>query len=123
MSQARVTTTQTFPVTSPTYEVCQMRRTKQKSVENLGRGDLVRFVSGRMSMRRGGDNNGLYATDFVIERKEGDDWVPRSVSLSQGNLAKRIRIVTSGDPYDESLFDRWDSWDRPLIILREVVGI
>jgi hypothetical protein len=119
MNQGTVRTTNTFPVMSPTYEVCQMRRTSQRSVERLEPGDLVRFVSGRVNMTRGGDNRGLYTTDFVIERLEGGQWVPRSVPLSQGNLGKRIRIVTAGDPYEKGIFERWESWERPLVILRE----
>jgi len=118
-NQSQFRSTNTFPVTSPAYEVCQMRRTSQKSVERLEAGDIVRFASARLNVSRGGDNRSLYTTDFVIERLEGGQWVPRSVSLSQGNLAKRIRIVTVGDPYDKGVFERWESWERPLVILRE----
>lgn len=118
-----IRTTNTFPVVSPTYKVCQMRRTSQKSVERLDDGDLVRFRSGHVNMCRGGDNRSLGTTDFVIERLEGDQWVPRSTLLSQGNLAKRICIVTAGDPHDPAIFDKWASWERPLIILQEATPI
>lgn len=117
--QSQFKSTNTFPVTSPAYEVCQMRRTNQKSVERLDAGDIVRFASGHLNVTRSGDNNSLGTTDFVIERLEGGQWVPRSMLLSQGNLAKRICIVTVGDPYDKKVFERWPSWERPLVILKE----
>lgn len=109
--------TKTFPLVSPTYEVCQMRRTKQKSIDPLDNGDLVRFVTGRISTTR--SHNGLYATDFVVERLSNGNWVECSIPLSQGNLSRRIFIVTSGDPYDEGIFDaKCFELDKPLLILR-----
>lgn len=110
-------TTTSFPVFSPAYEVCQMRRTKQKSVEQLEPGDIVRFATPHVQTGRG-SGRGLYSTDFVIERREEGNWVPRSVPMGQGVIARRILIVLSGDPYDEGLFESGFRVDKPLVVLR-----
>ena len=110
-------TTRSFPVTSPTYEVRQFRKSRQTMVETLAPGTLVRFSSKRVNGARGGDANSLYAICFTIERLDGKTWVPCSKTLGQGELAKRICIVTEGDADDVTLFDQFDSWDKPLLVL------
>lgn len=119
---AKHRTTTSFPVFSPAYEVCQMRRTKQKSVERLVPGDVVRFATPNVQTGRG-SGRGLYSTDFVIERHEGGKWIPRSVPMGQGVLARRILIVLAGDPYDAELFESDFRVDKPLLILRPVPAI
>lgn len=117
---AKTKTTRGFPVTSPTYEVKQFRKSRQATVERLTPGTIVRFSSPRVDGGRGGDAHALYATQFVIERLEGNEWVTCSKPLGQGELSKRICIVTQGDPDDPTILDRFDSWDKPLMVLSRI---
>ena len=57
--------TRGFPVTSPVYDVRQVRKSRQTMVETLSPKTLVRFSSANMNGERGGDANSLYATLFV----------------------------------------------------------
>lgn len=106
-----------FPVTSPVFEVRQFRKSSQKMVDTLEPKTLVRFSAQGVDGARGGDARALYATQFVIERLDGDSWVECSRTLGQGDLAKRIIIVPDEDGDDPTIFDQFPSWERPLMVL------